>query len=338
MIDYDPVIMSSDITSAQMSLEGVITQTPLLPTPLSARGDSQVPPHYVKAECLQAAGSHTVRGAFLALDELDPPDLRRGVVVSSTGPYALALMYAWRYWPTLRHITVVLPAGKPTLAKLLSDLGAQVHLHEGTSRSRARAAERIAQESGQTLLLTTGRAAVCGAATVAREMLCEQPTLAAILAPVGSGALLAGIVSAAAAHPTPVRVIGAEPLGAGTCYSSHQTGTRVLVRTSSPTGLAADLDHGAPARYPWHIWRDRVDMVQVTDAAISAAMDYLLCHHHLGASAAGATAMAAALAFPGRLPDGPVGVLCSGGPLASASHLSAPSSRACAWADLPLAA
>ncbi len=310
----------------------------MTPAPLSAWGEDQVPPHYVKAECLQSAGSHTYRGAFLALDDLDPPQLRRGVVAASTGPYALALMYARRYWPELRRITVVLPNSNSSLSELLPELGADVRLHSGTSRDRERAAQRIARESGQTFLLTSGRAAVCGAATVAREMLNEQPDLAAIIAPVGSGALLAGIVSAAAAHPTPVRVIGAEPLGAGTCYSSHQTGTRVLVRTSSPTGLAADLDHGAPARYPWHIWRDRVDMVQVTDADIRAAMDYLLWHHHLGASAAGATAMAAALAFPDRLPDGPVGVLCSGGPLASTSHLSAPSSRACAWADLPLAA
>jgi threonine dehydratase len=74
------------------------------------------------------------------------------------------------------------------------------------------------------------------------------------------------------------------------------------------------LGHAEPARVPFQInQRLLADVITVPEDAIADAMALLWRHYHLVAEPSGAVAFAGLLQAVDRLPDGPVGVVLSGG-------------------------
>lgn len=143
-------------------------------------------------------------------------------------------------------------------------------------------------------------------------MLQEHPDLTALVVPVGGGGLAAGTALAASAHNPGPRVFGAEPATADDTHRSLQAGRRISI--APPRTIADGLGHTEPARIPFHInQRLLAGVVTVPEGAISEAMAHLWRLFRLVAEPSGAVAFAGLLHALGRLPDGPVGVVVSGG-------------------------
>lgn len=143
-------------------------------------------------------------------------------------------------------------------------------------------------------------------------MLQEVDGLTTLLAPVGGGGLAAGTALAASGHDPSLRVFGVEPSAADDTHRSLRVGR--LTSISPPFTVADGLRHTEPARIPFEInQRLLADVLTVPEQAISEAMAHLFRHFGLVVEPSGAVAFAGLIHALDHLPDGPVGVIVSGG-------------------------
>ncbi|MFE9553106.1 threonine/serine dehydratase [Streptomyces sp. NPDC006703] len=266
----------------------------------------------IKAENLQRTGSFKFRGAHYALSALSPGERRRGVVAASSGNHAQALALAAHLLKA--PATVVIPADTPTVkVEAIEALGARIIRYDRHGERRDMIVHHLAYRDGLTIIPSANHASViAGAGTVAWEMLQEAPDLAAILVPVGGGGLAAGTALAASAHGSNVAVVGVEPEGADDTRRSLHVGRIISIPTVST--IADGLRHNAPAPLPFDINRRLLaDVVTVTEEQIGDAMATLWRHYRTAAEPSGATAFAGLHSAADQLPDGPIGVILSGG-------------------------
>jgi threonine dehydratase len=267
----------------------------------------------VKAESFQRTGSFKFRGAYSALSSMRHEDRIAGVIGGSSGNHGQALALAARLHRT--RATVVLPDDAPVVKRqAIHAMGAQIITYPRGRADRDALVSETARRERLTIVPSADdRAVIAGAGTVAWEMIEEMPNLAAILVPVGGGGLAAG-TALAAGHLNPrLRVIGVEPASANDTLRSLRAGRRMQI--PPPTTIADGLTHTTPAQLPFEIMRDlRTEVVTVSEEDIARAMAMLWQHFHTTVEPSGAVALAALLRIPRRfLPDGPIGVVVSGG-------------------------
>ena len=138
---------------------------------------------------------------------LDPSELRQGIVIASTGNAAVALAMAARSLGAERDMQIpvhaVVPCDTSSMkTQMLREQGAQIIVHGHTLDDATRMAESIAT-NGKLVLVSLSnhssratRHMIAGYATVAVEILRQhQGPIDAIFVPVGSGALLTGIAA-----------------------------------------------------------------------------------------------------------------------------------------------
>lgn len=301
---------SHDVLYAVERLRGIAVRTPLLTSSVvdSFLGRTVV----VKAENQQRTGSFKLRGAYNAVAALGEADREAGVVAASSGNHAQALALAARLLKSTA--TVVIPADAPTAkVEAIQALGARIHTYDHTKERRDAIVHQLAYQSGLTIVPSSNDSLViAGAGTVAWEMLQEAPNLSAIVVPVGGGGLLAGTALAAQAHNPRMQVIGVEPVTGNDVHRSLRAGRPVPI--PAPATIADGLRHTEPAPRAFEIIRQLVtDVVTVPENEIADAMAFLWSHYRTAAEPSGAVALAGLLRAAHRLPDGPVGVVVSGG-------------------------
>ena len=105
--------------------------------------------------------------------------------------------------------------------------GADITFCEPTAAARAATLAAVQTRTGATFVPPYDAVdTILGQGTALLELLADAPEpLAAVVAPVGGGGLLAG--TALAADGTGVRVFGAEPAGAADCAQGLKQGERV---------------------------------------------------------------------------------------------------------------
>ncbi|MFF3406699.1 threonine/serine dehydratase [Streptomyces sp. NPDC002742] len=266
---------------------------------------------WVKAENQQMTGSFKIRGAYSALVMMGSGQRSRGVICASSGNHALAIAQAAHMFEV--PAIVVVPEDIPAVKRqTIEALGARIITYDRRTGRRDALVHTFAHRHGMTIVPSADDPwVIAGAGTVAWEMIQEVPDLAAILVPVGGGGLAAGSALAATGH-TQLRVFGVEPAVADDTRRSFRVGERISI--PSPVTIADGLGHAQPAALPFDINRRLLaDVVTVSEEAISEAMAYLWRHYRLAAEPSGAVALAGLLHACDRLPDGPVGVVLSGG-------------------------
>ncbi|MEW2117678.1 threonine/serine dehydratase [Streptomyces sp. NPDC005474] len=298
------------ILHAVENLRGIAVRTPMLTS--AALNEQLGRTVWVKAENQQLTGSFKLRGAYNALACLDADVRGRGVVGASSGNHATALALAGRRLEA--PVTVVVPDDLPSVKRqAIEALGARIVSYRRLSGRRDALVHEIAHRGGLTIVPSANdEQVIAGAGTVGWEMLQEHPDLTELLVPVGGGGLAAGTALAASAHNPGLRVVGVEPAAADDTHRSLQAGRPVSI--PAPRTIADGLGHTEPARIPFHINQRLLDgVVTVPEAAISEAMAHLWRLFRLVVEPSGAVAFAGLLHSAARLPDGPVGVVVSGG-------------------------
>ena len=188
---------------------------------------------FFKLETMQPTHSFKVRGAFNALMQLSDNQRESGVVTASGGNHGLAIAHAARVLGI--RATIYLPESV-TEAKLaaIRPLDPEIIIH-GTAWDDANAlAMRIAKETGRAYIHPfDDQAVMAGQGTVVLEFLQQMPAPDLIVASIGGGGLISGIISAAKHFSPLTRVVGAETVGADSMFQSWKAG-RIVELPQSP--------------------------------------------------------------------------------------------------------
>jgi threonine dehydratase len=284
-----PLVTLDDVRAATRVISSRVRRTPMLRSDqLSERLGIGL---HFKLELFQKTGSFKVRGALNRMSALSAEERGRGVVTMSAGNHAQAVAWAARVLGT--HATIVMPA-KAVRSKVEAtrNYGGEVIQTEADLIETMNA---VQQERGLvTVHPFDDPLVIAGAGTVGDEIIDDLPETDVILVGVGGGGIVSGVAVAALARRPGIRVIGVEPEGAAAMRLSLDRGSpQKLTKVDSiADGLAA----------PWagdltfeHVRRLAVEIVTVTDAAITNAMWTILERCKVVAEPAGAAGLAALL-------------------------------------------
>lgn len=263
------------------SLPPQVLKTPVLP---GAYG-------WMMAESLQTTGSYKLRAAFHLLQSLTDEEKARGAALTSSGNFAQAFAYAGKALgiPT---VVVMQEGASPFKMERTRNYGAELVLCEHRFEARFEALRKLKEERGITALdHMEDERVVHGHATVALDLL-EQVRPPAILVPVSTAGLLAGVALATKLTDPSLRVIGVQPEKANATALSFARGEVTAIERAESQCDA--LSASRPGNLPFALVRQYVDeVVTVTEEAITEAVRYLATEAKLVVEPGGAVGIAA---------------------------------------------
>ncbi|MGZ6125199.1 MAG: threonine ammonia-lyase [Myxococcales bacterium] len=267
---------------------------------------------YVKHENHQPTQAFKARNALAALTALSGEERKRGVVGASRGNHGQGLAWAGQLLGI--PVAICVPRGNnPEKNEAIRGFGAELIEQGDDYDSAAQVAERLVRERGMTLVHSTNhRQVIAGAATMALEMLEQEPSLEALVLAVGGGSQAVGALTVARAMRPGLQVFGVQAERAAAIHDSWHKG-RPLSGYSANTfadGLATRsvYDLTFPA-----LREGLAGFVKVGEAAIADAVRLLLRTTHNLAEGAGAAGLAGLLALREALAGRAVGICISGG-------------------------
>ncbi len=303
------LIQRKQIEEATRTVHRWLTATPLIRSEhLSRKLGGNI---WLKLETLQPTHSFKVRGAFNAMSKLTDQQRARGIVTASGGNHGLAVAFAAN---TLGlPATVLLP--KTTSAERLQTIRshrAKVLLH-GESWDEANLEARgIEREEGKTYIHPFDDVHVmAGQGTIVTELVQQIDHLDLLVASIGGGGLLSGIISGVSAFTPSTRVIGVETEGADSMYQSWRAGEIVVL--PAITSIAETLGARRTQRRQFDIISGHAaSLVTVSDEQAIAALIEILDAEKLLTEPATSCSVAALLTgkIPVRPKENVVIVLC----------------------------
>ncbi len=282
-----------DILAAEERLRGVIKNTPIISDEKLAKEIGA--PAFLKAECLQRAGSFKVRGGFNKISQLSDEEKRRGVVAASAGNHAQGVAVAAR----LNGIkaTIVLPEFAP-LTKVIAtrQQGAEVIMKGATFEEAVEHSRFLERTEGYTYVHAfDDKEVIAGQGTIGIEIARDLPNASVVVVPIGGGGIISGI-AIAVKHLLPnARVIGVQAKNVSPVNRSLKAG-EPLELASEPT-IADGIAIKRPGTITLPLIRDFVDeVVEVTEEEIAFGIVHCVQNAHLVTEGAGAAGVAALLA------------------------------------------
>lgn len=299
------------IRAARQRIAIYLRHTPL--APMSMLHPDLPPQIQLKLENLQVSGSFKSRGAFNTLLQLDQRQRERGIIAASAGNHGVGVAYAaWRLGvPAVVYLP--LTANSDRVARIAA-WGVEV-IQAGITWDDAHAtAQAHAAAEGKVYVHPFDAAAtVEGQGTLGLELIDDVPELDCVLVAIGGGGLISGVAAAIKQSRPNVRVIGVEPTGAASMYSSVEAGR--LVNLPEIHTIADTLATRSVGERTLALTQRYVDdIVLVEDAWMVAAMRWLWAEYNQLVEPAGAAALAALLSGAVAVDRcvRPVALICGG--------------------------
>ena len=194
---------------------------------------------WLKLETLQPTHSFKVRGAHNAIAQLPAQRRARGVVTASGGNHGLAVAYTAQTAGI--PATVFLPRKSPSdRADAIESMGANVILHGESWDESNLEARALARKSDSAYIHPFDDIDVmAGQGTIVCELVRQIPRIDLLVASIGGGGLLSGLISASAAYSPATRVVGVETVGADSMYQSWRAGK--IIELPAITSIAETL-------------------------------------------------------------------------------------------------
>ena len=311
--------METDAATAELTLDDVLRARAVLadllpPTPLwsypalDAVAGATV---FVKHENVQPVGAFKVRGGLNLLAGLPEQQRARGLITYSTGNHAQSIAYAGQRFGS--RCVVVMPLGaNEAKVRSVQALGGEVVLSGADLEGAKQHAEERALTEGLGLVSPGDEPALlAGVGSLYLELFEAQPELDAVLVPVGAGTGAAAACLVAEQLAPGCEVIAVQSAASPAAHDSWHAGR--LQRRPNRTRVEG-LATGRGFALTQNLLRGRLkDFVLVDDDRIAAAARLLASHAHTLAEGAGAAALAAVLAEPGRFAGRRIAVVCTGG-------------------------
>lgn len=305
-------IKLTDIQEARKILQGIIIPTPIVSDEiLSNEIGAQA---FLKAECLQRAGSFKMRGAYNKISRLSKEEKKRGVVTASAGNHAQGVALAAR----LHNIkaTIVLPVFAPlTKVTATKAQGANVILHGQTFDEAVAYSRKLCEEKGYVYVHAfDDYHIIAGQGTIGWEIADHLPETTLVVVPIGGGGIISGIAIAVKNLIPNVRVVGVQAENCSSIEPSLKEGKPLEPAQYQPT-IADGIAVKRPGEKTLPIIEKYVDeIVTVTEDEIARGIFHCVQNNHLVVEGAGASGVAALLAKKIRVEpaDTVCTVLCGG--------------------------
>ena len=297
------------IRAAAERLRPLIHHTPLVTSRLLDEAAGRRV--FLKAECLQKAGSFKIRGAATALQALGAEARRAGVVAHSSGNHAQAVALAARHFGVDAVVVMPEDANRLKVAATVA-YGATVVQAGVTASNRAERADQYVRQGRHLIHPFDDWTVITGQGTLGLEIAKDAPQdIEMALFPIGGGGLISGSAIALRALRPDVRIIGVEPAACAAAKASRGAGRRVSLPPAPTVADGARVSVGEKA---WSVISELVDdIVSVDDQEILAAVHFILTRTKLVVEPTGAMTVAALLSR--RSPDGAAAAVLSGGNL-----------------------
>lgn len=280
-----------DILTAQGVLRRHLSPTPLYRHPvLSSRLGFDA---YVKHENHSPIGAFKVRGGLNLFASIGEREWKRGVIAATRGNHGLSLAYAARHFGS-RCVIYVPRGNNPEKNTLMQALGAEiVEFGRDFDDSRLEAEARGHSDNMRYVHPANEPLLIAGVGTVALEVAEQLPELDAIIVPMGSGSLAAGVVVAIRALLPSVKVIGVQAERAPALARSLAEGK--LLSTESADTFAGGLATRFAFEMPFEMLKGQLDeVVLVSEEEMREGVREALETTHNVAEGAAAAAYAAA--------------------------------------------
>ncbi|KAJ3555878.1 hypothetical protein NM688_g2338 [Phlebia brevispora] len=289
-------LSKSSVEKAYQAIKPLIHRTPVFTSSSLSRALPHRNTLYFKAENLQKGGAFKFRGASYSLGQLTEDELCRGVCTHSSGNHAGALALAARERGIKCFVVMPNNSAQPKIAAVRS-YGAEITFCEPNAPARAASLAAVQERTDATFIPPYDAVnTILGQGTAFLELAEQVPEpLAAVIAPVGGGGLLAGDCS---------RCGWDERLREGKRMEDVQANT-IADGLKTPVG-----------KINFPIIQSKVEsVIVVSDEEIIEAMRLLWERLKLVVEPSGAAAFAAARskAFEQLGIAGPVGIILSGG-------------------------
>ncbi len=293
------------IEAARARIAGTIVRTPLL----ELQGTSR-PKIFLKLENLQPINSFKLRGAANAVAMLAPGKRALGVWTISAGNAGQGIAYAARAAGVPCTVVAIETAPETKIGRMQA-LGATIVRASFDACWEALERHTYPGIEGTFVHPFDDDDFIAGNATAGLEIVEDLPDVAAVVTALGGGGLITGVASAVRARKRGVRVFVAEPETAAPYARSLQLGKPSAFEQWQPSFVDGA---GGKSVFPrmWERMRGLVDdSVVVTLDETRNAMRLLAERSRVIAEGAGALSLAAALS--GKIGDGPIVAVISGG-------------------------
>jgi threonine dehydratase len=302
-----PVISRDDLRRTAQALRGIAVRTPLVESAeLSRRLGVAV---RVKCEHHQPIGAFKIRGAYTAISRL-PAEMRaRGIITHSSGNHGQAVAYVAKHFGV--RAVIVMPENAPAIKVAgIRSHGAEIVVTTRKERE-AKAAELIEKQGLVLIAPFDNYDVIMGQGTCAYEIFEDQPSTAAIIAPVGGGGMIAGTCAAALAIKPDTAVWGVEPAVSPKLTAAMAAGHPVPFEPADT--LADGLIPPSLGAITFEYIRPVIrGVATLTEPEIAAGVRFLFHSMGLKIEPSGATPVAALLA--GKIvPTGPTACILTGG-------------------------
>jgi threonine dehydratase len=298
------------IKDAQNRLKGIVVHTTLSYAPvLSKISNADV---YIKKENVQNTGSFKLRGAFNKIATLSKKEQADGIIAASAGNHAQGVAYSAKYFDI--NATIVMPEATPlTKVNGAKEHGAKVVLFGSNyDESYSRALE-IAKRDSLTLIHPfSDDDVINGQATVALEILEDNPNIDTILVPIGGGGLITGVAKVAKAINKNIKIIGVVAKGAPAMKLSFEQKNPISTKSVKTIADGIAVRDTIPKMLDY-VLQLVDDIVEVNEEEIASAILFLLEKQKLVVEGAGATGVAAILHNKIDISGKNVALILSGG-------------------------
>lgn len=221
MVSYQGILKAAD------SLKGVAIQSPLVHNLfLSEKYGCNV---WLKREDLQPVRSYKIRGAFNKMNSLEKSELLNGVVCASAGNHAQGVAFACNKLMVkgVIFMPATTPAQKVKQVAMFGKNFVEIKLTGDTFDDAYNEANKYCQLNNAVFIHPFDDEKVIeGQGTVGLEIaneISEKPDY--ILVPIGGGGLAAGVITASKELLPNTKIIGVEPQGAPSMYTSVKNGS-----------------------------------------------------------------------------------------------------------------
>lgn len=309
MLDHIPPVRPlqlSEIKDAQQRISGVVLRTPLVRLDLGPGG----PDIRLKLENLQPTNSYKIRGGANAVAMLSKAERNRGVWTVSAGNAGQAVAYAARQ-AGVGCTVVVIETAPQTKMERMRNLGAKLIPVPHPVAWKAVGEHAFEGVEGTFVHPFDDHNFIAGHATMGLEILDDAPDAAAVICGIGGGGLIAGVGSAIKALRPEIKIYGAEPETAAPAALSFAAGSPQVF-----PGFQQSFVDGAGGSSVFPRMWERMRPVMngaftVPLADVRKAMRIMADKTRIISEGAGALPLA--LALSGKVGDGSIVCVVSGG-------------------------
>lgn len=224
------------IEKAAKKLKGVAKDTPLqLNKRLSEKYEAEI---YIKREDLQEVRSFKIRGAYNKISNLSEAEKRQGIACASAGNHAqgVALSCTAEKIKGVIFMPETTPNQKIQKVKKFGDGYIEVELYGSTYDEACERAQEYADKNNAVFVHAfNDEEVISGQGTIGKEVYeALDGELDFLVCPIGGGGLISGVSTYLKGKSEDITVIGCEPDGAPSMYTSVKQGKIVGLEGIDP--------------------------------------------------------------------------------------------------------